>query len=271
VTETEELTFEDVLRAGRVLFGPAFAAESGAWQDTLKATYRQRAMQTHPDRARALGRAEADLLREFRRVAEAYRLLASLRNRALPPGGGRARAPAPPSRRPAPSPRRDSAPARSAPRPSAAPAGPPPRASGAPRVRASVRPEDLPRRRLRFAEYLYYSGRVRWTELVEAVAWQRAQRPPVGRIAVDFGFLAPGDVGVVLERRREAGASGVAFGEWAVRLGYLTPFQLLAVLGQQLRRQRPIGQFFVERGLILPSDVEVVRRAVLRHNARHLG
>jgi hypothetical protein len=268
VTTTAELTYEDVLRAGRVLFGPAFAAESGAWRDTLKATYRQRAMQTHPDRARALERAEADLLREFRRVTEAYRLLASLRSGALPRGEVRAGAHAP-SGRPEPPPRAAGA-ARSTARTASAPPVPPPRRSGAPRVRASVRPEDLPRRRLRFAEYLYYSGRVRWTELVEAVAWQRAQRPPVGRIAVDFGFLAPDDVGIVLERRRAAGASGVAFGEWAVRLGYLTPFQLLAVLGQQLRRQRPIGQFFVERGLILPSEVEVVRRAVLRHNARHL-
>ena len=41
MTGTVELTFEDVVRAGRVLFGPAFAAESGAWRDTLKATYRR--------------------------------------------------------------------------------------------------------------------------------------------------------------------------------------------------------------------------------------
>jgi hypothetical protein len=270
VTETAELTFEDVRRAGRVLFGPSFVPDGEAWRDTLKATYRRRAMQTHPDRARALGRAEADLLREFRRVTEAYRLLASARIGALPRVEVRA-AQAPP-RRPERPPRAagPAGPAGSSARTASAPPAPP-GGSGAPRVRDSVRPEDLPRRRLRFAEYLYYSGRVRWTELVEAIAWQRAQRPPVGRIAVDFGFLAPEDVAVVLERRRAAGASGVAFGEWALRLGYLTRFQLLAVLGQQLRRQRPIGQFFVERGLILPSDVEVVRRAVLRHNARHLG
>ncbi|HEX9052140.1 MAG TPA: molecular chaperone DnaJ, partial [Anaeromyxobacter sp.] len=149
----------------------------------------------------------------------------------------------------------------------AEPPRPAPRA-GAPRVRASVRPEDLPRRRLRFAEYLYYSGRVRWSELVEAIAWQRAQRPPIGRIAVQLRYLAHDDVGVILERRRLAGANATPFGEWAVRLGYLSAFQVLAMLGQQLRWQRPIGQYFVERGILEPGDVEDVRRRITRHNTR---
>ncbi len=127
----------------------------------------------------------------------------------------------------------------------------------------------MPRWRLRLGEYLYYSGRVRWSELVDAIAWQRSQRPPVGRIAVDFGFLRHDDVGVLLERRREAGAHGTPFGEWAVRQGYLTTFQLLAILGHQLRLQRPIGAYFVERGLLDEEDIDRARRAILRHNARH--
>jgi len=277
VQATEEITFDDVLQAGRVLFGPAFAAEAGSWRDTLKATYRRRAMETHPDRARSLGRPEAVLAREFKRVAEAYRVLSMLRGGPVP----RAAVRPPPQRaaRPAPN--------RSPPRPPPSPAervrvhrtpGPAPAPdpvrpsawSGAPRVRVGVRPEDLPRRRLRFAEYLYYAGRVRWTELVDAIAWQRAQRPPLGRIAVDFGFLAPDDVGVLLERRREAAAGAIPFGEWAVRQGYLTPFQLLAALGQQLRMQQPIGQFFVERGIIEPEEIDAVRRRILRHNSAHL-
>ncbi len=77
--ETQEITVEDVLRAGRTLFGPAFAVEPWAWRDGLKATYRRRAMETHPDRARALGRREVDLVREFRAVAEAYRILSAIR------------------------------------------------------------------------------------------------------------------------------------------------------------------------------------------------
>lgn len=266
--ETQEITFEDVVRAGRILFGPTFVAEAGGWRDTLKTTYRRRVLETHPDRARALGRTEVELLREFRAVADAYRILSSLRAGPLPRGAVHGPPPRPPSRagspreaRPSPRPRPWSTP-RAPPPPPA-----PPRHEGRP-VRASARREDLPRRRLRFAEFLYYSGRVRWSELVDAIAWQRTQRPPVGRIAVEFGFLATDDVGVILERRREAGANSVPFGEWAVRLGFLTSFQLLATLGQQLRLQRPIGQFFVERGLLEEDEIDGVRRRILRHNAR---
>ncbi len=269
--ETQEITFDDVLRAGRVLYGPAFAAEAGGWREKLKATYRQRAMETHPDRARSLGRPERELAHEFKAVADAYRILTLLDPGALPrradarraPGGGaHAGAPAAAAARPA-------EPARVRRVVDPGPAAPRAATGGAPRVRVGVRPEDLPRRRLRFAEFLYYSGRVGWTELVEAIAWQRAQRPPVGRIGVELGFLDAADVGFLLERRRDAGATGTPFGEWAVREGFLTPFQLLAVLGRQLRMQRPIGQFFVERGLLDPDDIDLVRVRILRHNARH--
>jgi hypothetical protein len=284
VNDGQELTFDDVLRAGRVLFGPEFAAEADAWREALRSTYRRRALETHPDRARALGRAERELAREFHAVADAYRVLSSLRAGALPhaasPGRARPRAhaaPHAPARPPPPRTPPPRAPWPRAPRPAAGPrpwtppaAAPPPAGAG-PRVRAAVRPEELPRRRLRFAEFLYYTGVVRWSELVEAIAWQRRQRPPVGRIAVDFGFIRPDDVGVILERRREAGAHVVPFGEWALRLGYLTSFQLLATLGQQLRRQRRIGQFFVERGLLGEDEIDGLRRRILRHNAAYGG
>jgi hypothetical protein len=269
VAQTREITFEDVVRAGRVLFGPAFAAEAAGWRERLKATYRRRALETHPDRARSLGRSEPDLAREFRAVADAYGILSSLRAGPLPASA--APAPRPPERtRPAAAVRtareaRPQQPPRTARAPRPAPE---PSPAAGPRARAAVRPEDLPRRRLRFAEFLYYSGRVRWSDLVEAIAWQRAQRPPLGRIAVELGFLGPDDPGVILERRRGAGANAVPFGEWAVRLGYLTSFQLLAALGHQLRMQQPIGRFFVERGTIEPGEIDEIRRRIFRHNAR---
>jgi hypothetical protein len=269
--EIHQITLDEVLRAGRVLYGPGFAADAGAWRESLKATYRRRAMETHPDRARSLGRPERELAREFKAVADAYRILSALDGLPVPRA-----APFEPRRRPArPAPRPRPRPAEHARGPRAAPTPPPPERpaaarAGGPRVRVGVRPQDLPRRRLRFAEVLYYSGRIGWDDLVASIAWQRAQRPSVGRIAVDFGFLVPDDVAALLERRRLAGLSAMPLGEYAVREGYLTSFQLLAVLGQQLRLQRPIGQFFVERGILDPGDVEQVRRRILRHNTKYL-
>jgi hypothetical protein len=118
------------------------------------------------------------------------------------------------------------------------------------------------------AEFLYYSGRVAWRDFVSAIAWQRNQRPAVGRIAVHFGFLDRSDVAEILERRRAEGAAAEPFGEFAVRRGYLTPYQLLVMLGQQLRLQRPIGRYFVERGLVDEGTLDDARVAVFRHNLR---
>jgi hypothetical protein len=270
VLGAQQITVEDVARAGRVLFGPGFSVQAAGWRDALRTTYRRRAMETHPDRARALGRPEPELSREFEAVADAYRVLSALRaGRSTVRAAHPAAPPRSPPRAARPPVPRGVASAGEARRRGRDPGPVRPAVDarvGAPGVRVSVRPEDLPRRRLRFAEYLYYSGRVRWSELVDAIAWQRTQRPPLGRIAVELGFIAADDVGVILERRREAGAHSTPFGEWAVRLGYLSSFQLLAVLGRQLRLQRPIGEFFVERGLVDRDEIDAIRRRILRHN-----
>jgi hypothetical protein len=242
-----EVGREEAVRAGRVLFGPAFgdpALAAGRWRIELKGAFRRRAMETHPDRARALGRSEADLAREFEAVRSAYGLLSALAG--------------------APVPRPRAAPPRPAPAP---PARPAPRGRDA----APLATGPVPQRRLRLAEFLYYSGRVRWSDFVEAVAWQRAQRPPLGRVLADLGFLAPGEVAALLARRRAAGAQQVPLATWAVRCGALTPFQRLAALGRQARLEKPIGAYFLERGLLGGLALADALRALARHNARFPG
>jgi hypothetical protein len=281
-----EISWDEVVRAGTVIFGPGFAAaaRAGGWHHDLKSAYRRRVLETHPDRAGVLGRTEPELLKEFRAVSEAYELLVQHRagprpwppRQAAPPRTARARPPAPPRPgqaspepargRPAREPERSGRPTA---RGQAAPAPPPP--APAPFVAGDPAPwtgTGLPRRRLRLAEFLYYSGRIGWLDFVEAVAWQRRQRPAVGRIAVDFGFLQHHEVVQVLERRRLERVLREPFGEFAVRHGLLTPFQLLALLGQQLRLQRPIGQYFVERGLATDAELDEARVVIFRHNAR---
>ncbi|ACL67547.1 heat shock protein DnaJ domain protein [Anaeromyxobacter dehalogenans 2CP-1] len=264
MARTVEVSLEEVVAAGRVLFGPGFAADQAGWRDALKAAYRRRALETHPDRARATGRPEHELAREFRAVSEAYRVLSALRGPADP---GRARRPRP---APAAGPAR---PARRAPGAGARSEAPPtPRPRPAPSTEArraapTAGATAMPQRRLRLAEFLFHAGAIPWTAFVEAVAWQRAQRPPLGRLAVDWGFLRREDVARILELRR-AGGRAVPFGEVAVRHGYLTSFQLLALLGRQLRQQRRIGEYFVERGLVTPAALDELRRRMALHNAR---
>lgn len=327
----QQVTWEEALRAGRVLFGTsADALLAGAgWRDELKRAYKRRVLETHPDRAQTLGRAETELAREFQAVADAYRLLQE-----APDGSGwvRSRQPPPAAWRPAPKggaaaeaaraarreaearraerarqaeqaakrreeeqrarsnrraeqARRDEEEARlaEAVRSAAqarraeegaraareARARRPRTAEPAPDWRHVTKARPLPRRRVRLAEFLYYSGRISWAVMVEAITWQRLQRPAVGRIAVDFGFLTPLEVAKVIERRWRAGAAGVPFGEYALRIGAITPFERLAMIGRQTRLQRPIGQFFVERGLIGEEEFEDLRRQIVRHNLRH--
>jgi hypothetical protein len=329
----QQVTWEEALRAGRVLFGTRADAllEGADWRDELKRAYKRRVLETHPDRAQTLGRAETELAREFQAVADAYRLLQE-----APDASGWVRSRPPPAAwRPAPrsgaaeaararreaearrtertertrqaeqarrheeehrarsgrraeQARRDEearqaeAARRAADARVAEEAARAAREASARRPRTTARTAEpspdwrhvpkarpLPRRRVRLAEFLYYTGRISWAAMVEAITWQRRQRPAVGRIAVDFGFLTPLEVAEVIERRWRAGEGSVPFGEFALRIGLITPFERLAMIGRQARLQRPIGQYFVERGLIQEHEFEDLRRQIVRHNLRH--
>jgi hypothetical protein len=224
-----------VERALDLLFGanrPATDHGDGFRREVREA-FRRRALETHPDRSQALGRSEASLADDFRHILEAYQILS----------------------------REESAPA---PRPVAQ----------RPRERAARPPQDhlhraaMPHRPLLFAEFLYYSGRVSWRNLVEAVAWQRRQRPAIGRIAVEWGHLSDEEVRDILDQRRRDGSAGEPFGEYARRRGFLSAAQLLALLGRQRRLQRRIGQFFVESGIVTEGEIPSLDEDLSRHNAR---
>ncbi|HET6921511.1 MAG TPA: J domain-containing protein [Anaeromyxobacteraceae bacterium] len=233
---------DGVGKAGELIFGPGFEPppdlEGETWQREVREAWRRRALETHPDRAAALGRDERELAREFQALADAYRTLC--------PAGGAPEA-APPGR------------------PQPPVARPPPRPARPPVDH--LHRGGLPRRALLFAEYLYYSGRVSWRNLVEAVAWQRRQRPPIGRIAVEWGQLDDGQVREVLQARRR-GDGGKPFGECAREMGLLTGVQVLSLLGRQRRLQRRIGEYFVEAGLVAGREVPAVEAELVAHNAR---
>ena len=252
---TAQTSVEDLVRAGRLLFGRSFAPGTASWRAALRDVYHRRALETHPDRARALGRPEAELAREFHAVTEAYRVLSAV---AAGPSalGGRGR---PAAARP-----HGVAPPRTAPRPVATP-----RAARRDAARPSQTARGtLPQRRLRLAEFLYYTGRIPWSAFVAAIAWQRAQRPQLGRIAVDLGFLTQADVAAILARRRAEGSMQEPFGEYALRQGFLTRLQLLTALGRQGRQQRRIGEYFVESGLVDAGTLDAVREELFARNAR---
>ena len=124
---------------------------------------------------------------------------------------------------------------------------------------------ELPRRYLEAGMYLYHRGVITYPELIEALVWQRRQRPIIGDLAQRWGWMQAEDVQSIKGQRSVRGR----FGARAVHLGYLTRFQVQVLLRYQQRCQQPFAQFFVEQGILSAAEVERYMREQTRHNARY--
>jgi hypothetical protein len=227
----------DARRAYGVLFGAAALATMPPRDELVaaaKAAFKKHALATHPDRARTLGRPAEELAREFVRVRQAFETLLAAVNDV-----------------------------EQTPTPRAAPVAPT-RPAPTPPATAATATTAVPRRSLRFAEFLFFRGAISWRALGEAIAWQRAQRPSLGELAVSFGYLARAEVDALLVSRRAERMIHVPIGEWARRKGKLTVLQCATLVGVQRRRQRRIGEYFVEHAHVSASELA---RLVEEHRA----
>jgi hypothetical protein len=266
---TATVAHSEVLGACRALFGaevrvdPGFLARLDV--DMVRRHFRRRAVEVHPDRAAVLRRPPAVLLEAFKQVEGAYRVLrtylAAGKQFAALPGAAANRAASPSAPRPVPtSPQRTSAASATAGRS-------PPRASAFDADAAVVDhlwSGPIPSRRLRLGEYLYYSGRISWRELIRALVWQARQRPPFGQVASRLGFLTPELVVRVLSHRQMQ----ERIGEAALRLRLMSGRERQVVLHAQQCGGRRLGDYFVQAGLLSSTDVDRLGRSVRAHNAR---
>ncbi len=236
----------DAIEACRALFGDEarlsreflrYLQPGGA-----KSAFRRLAKQTHPD----LYPADDPATREqraatFRRILHAYELLcAFLQQREVHPprpvdSAGRSR----PYR---PAPAQDTEQPRN----------------------AHFYSGPLPNRPLQIGIYLYYRGNIPYHALIEALVWQRRQRPNLGYIAMRWGWLTEAAVRSVLAARQPAGR----FGEKAIRLGLLRPHQVQTLLAYQRSRQQRLGLFFVEQGYLSAAQLEKLAADLKVHNQR---
>jgi hypothetical protein len=238
----------ELLDACRILFGTDVSVSDAfllyLQPVGIKAAYRKRAFETHPDRLKAIGRYHGDPGAQFRQIREAYEILLAFHS---------SKHRVQPRTRPCRETRK----------------GPPPRSH---RTRAD-RPKarrtadhyytgTLPRRTLLLGQFLYYAGHISWRTLIEAIAWQRQQRPKIGTIAVRWGFLTSSDVLRVLAER----TLHERFGECARRIGYITAFEHLALVGKQRMLQRLFGDYFIEHGILSRRIVADMVSRQKRHN-----
>lgn len=130
------------------------------------------------------------------------------------------------------------------------------------------RPSRIPAIPLEFGMFSYYQGKVTYQQLIEALVWQRRQRPTLGAIAQRWGWISEDKVLRVLGHRGRA----LRFGNRAIELGYLNPHQVDELLNYQRSLQKRIGDYFIEKGLLSPEEADQVSKKLKIHNsqvARH--
>lgn len=234
----------ELFNACRIIFGSKITVSNEFLQYLqpigLKTAYRKKAFETHPDRAKTLGRIDRDLHEQFRNVKKAYEtLLTFVEHRNRKPIHGCSYTEFS-KRRPSQTPKPPSSHAHQR------------RHSRPPASAKRKSPADhyykgtLPKRSLLIGQYLYYSGIISWRTLIEAISWQRLQRPKIGQIAVSWGLLSVREVTRILTER----ILNEKFGECAFRIGYITHFEQIALIGRQRKLQYPIGEYFVINGFI---------------------
>lgn len=241
--------------ACHVLFGPGIDVSDDFLRylrmPGLKAAYRVKALETHPDRAVALCLPPNDLEEKFKEVGTAYRDLCEYLN--TPWRFKRIDVPFR-EKTNHPSERMRAAAGSRAKRTGASPDGKKPHFFMGP----------LPRRAVLFGQFAYYSGYISYRQLIDAILWQKIQRPLVGHIAMRWRFLYEDQIREILRHRRW----GEKFGEVALRGGYLTPDNLRVILGWQRLLQPRIGLYFIEKKLLTISAVEQMAEMFRHHNRK---
>ncbi|MBM4310411.1 MAG: J domain-containing protein [Deltaproteobacteria bacterium] len=237
----------ELFDACKTIFGPEVSVSDDFLRYLqpfgLKTAYRKRAFETHPDRARAVGDHSADMHQRFQQVRSAYDvLLQYVENRSRritgePVFNGR---------------RRQQYAARNH------------RQRGARRASDHYYQGRLPQRSLLLGQYLYYSGRISWRDLIDAIVWQSAQRPKIGQLALQSGIMSNQQVVTVLSHR----SGSERFCDCARRFGFISSRQRATLIGQQRRMQRCIGEYFVENGLVSSPELSDLVAAQHKHNKR---
>ena len=121
----------------------------------------------------------------------------------------------------------------------------------------------MPTFQLKIGLYLYYRGLVPYSAVVDAMVWQRGMRPPLGELAIAWGWLDARAVSFV----RCASEITAPFGERAFQLGLLSRSQVSVLLLQQNLRQQRLGRYFVAKGYFTEYEMRTHLRDLERFNA----
>jgi hypothetical protein len=232
-----------LINACHTLFGKdLFISKDFLWYlqpAGLKAAYRQKAKEAHPDRFNdlpAIDRQEKTAF--FQEVNQAYDLLRSFFS--------------------------DREKRTEKPIPHSAARRQPSQTASEPETKHNAF-RRVPERTLEFGQYLYNRGLITYPQLIEALVWQRQQRPSIGQLAVNFGWLKSEDT---LRVVRTSGTAYSRFGERAIHLGLLSSGQVQVLLRHQRNLHQKLGEYFIELGILSRKEVEHLALKLVEHNQR---
>jgi hypothetical protein len=248
---TTSFTETEVLRACQTLFGTEIHISRGflfsLQPEGLKAAYRKKAKETHPDLfACEAPNVQKEQASRFRDVADAYDVV----NRYFEQREKRVSVSSSPG------------PAFRSPREQDKNAGGPVNNVNGPAGFSVYR--SLPICSLQFGQYLYYRGFISYRALIDALVWQRKQRPIIGYIARQWGWLNNEAIERIIRARSLRGR----FGEKALALNLLTSFQVKVLLFYQRSRQRRLGTYFVQHNSMKPEKLERLAQELREYNRR---
>ena len=264
MTPATQTTSSELFEACETIFGPEVNVSIEFLEYLqpigIKTAYRKRALETHPDRAKALGSFARDLNTEFRDVQQAYEKLllfvetnngSTLSTSSFNDFKTR-QAPSYQSQE-------KSSYASSYQNTRQQHKGGQKKSHYDQRYnnkRSKGHPDhfytgSVPKGSLMIGQFLYYSGLISWRTLIEAICWQRRQRPQIGQIAIAWGLISSQDVIRILTDR----TLNEKFGECALRIGYISNFEQIALIGKQRQLQRPLGEYFIESGILSAADI----------------
>ena len=227
----------------------------------LKTAYRKKAFETHPDRARTLGKNEDTMDNRFKKVITAYERLNSIVQgeeiyivRDVVPEEKSARRTThhTQTKQKSTSGFSYTGNARKTKREHMTKES----------VSGRFHNGNVPKRELLIGQFLYYSGLISWKTLFDAVYWQRKRRPIIGKIALDWGILSSDDIRRILTERNYK----EQFGEYALRNGFITHFEHLAIIGRQRMLQPPIGEYFIQQGILAHTELKKMIESLKIHN-----
>jgi hypothetical protein len=118
--------------------------------------------------------------------------------------------------------------------------------------------------KMRFGTFLYYRGIISYLALMQSLNWQKCQRPLLGQIAMQAGFIAPEDFASILLHVK----NGFSFGEVAKKKHLLSELTIAGIVKTQQRYNCKLGKYFVDRGILTENQVEKYLVEMGVHNKR---